>query len=65
MGGCDKHKEYGGIRKPRTNCERCWQMWREAHPERAAKLDKAKQAPAVEPIAEPEFVAPAPESTEA
>jgi len=28
---CDKHPNYGGIRKPRSDCETCWETYNAKH----------------------------------
>ena len=49
---CEKHKKYKALRTPRTGCETCWQVYREAHPERVKPATVAVE-PQAEPTAEP------------
>lgn len=30
---CKKHPKYKAIRKPRVDCEPCWEMYFEEHPD--------------------------------
>lgn len=38
---CAKHPLYGGVRVPRTDCERCWEIYRSLHPMEYAQKRRA------------------------
>ena len=42
MQTCDKHPGYRAIRKPRVDCDECWDLFVAAHPEKFENLGSAE-----------------------
>lgn len=46
---CNDHPQYGGIRKPRTDCKSCWDAYNSKHPPEEIKVKQKRQTKAQKP----------------